>query len=268
MMMRKLLLVLVIIYACLGDVNVYPIYLGCDEVPIFNLPMHVFSFENCNGMSVNVTYDIKSLGGATVQSGTVVYPPGQGYTRGNGYLTVTFRPINPPLYPYTIHVYNLSPGVTETATIPCWSNLADSCNPVGYGLYYNHMVVTLPDKCVTIADSLWSDSSHGCSYTLLSPNYLQSADLRYSIAMQSDGNVVIYSPPGTAIWNSHTQNLGTGPYHLDMQSDSNLVSYDSTHTFYFHTNWGGGIYYPYHFTMGTDGVARVVDVHGTGIWAS
>ena len=51
---------------------------------------------------------------------------------------------------------------------------------------------------------------------------IRSADGRYILVMQSDGNLVLYSP-SRAVWASNTN--GTGANTLIMQSDGNLVLY-------------------------------------------
>ncbi|CAN5657993.1 hypothetical protein BH09MYX1_BH09MYX1_03370 [soil metagenome] len=51
-----------------------------------------------------------------------------------------------------------------------------------------------------------------------------SCDGRFSLVMQSDGNVVLYQN-GTALWNSQT--MGSGGSTLAMQGDGNLVVYQN-----------------------------------------
>ncbi|HEY7390854.1 MAG TPA: hypothetical protein VH640_20225 [Bryobacteraceae bacterium] len=60
--------------------------------------------------------------------------------------------------------------------------------------------------------------------------------LPFRLAMQSDGNLVLYgsgtqcaaNEPCAATWASKTYERGTAPYTLTMQDDGNLVIYDST----------------------------------------
>ena len=52
---------------------------------------------------------------------------------------------------------------------------------------------------------------------------LRSADLRYSLAVQNDGNLVVYDTQGRALWSSRT--YGNPGASLRMQSDGNLVLY-------------------------------------------
>lgn len=53
----------------------------------------------------------------------------------------------------------------------------------------------------------------------------------YSLALQSDNNIVIYDVHRKAIWTSGTNNKGRKPVRLVMQNDGNLVLYDSTNRF-------------------------------------
>jgi hypothetical protein len=47
------------------------------------------------------------------------------------------------------------------------------------------------------------------------------------LVMQNDGNLVVYDNSNKAVWASNTNNKGTGPYRLIMQNDRNLVIYDA-----------------------------------------
>jgi hypothetical protein len=64
------------------------------------------------------------------------------------------------------------------------------------------------------------------SETRLNPgDYVQSLDYRYSLVMQSDGNLVMYSADGAPIWNSGTGGK-PGSYAV-LQNDGNLVVYNA-----------------------------------------
>lgn len=52
-----------------------------------------------------------------------------------------------------------------------------------------------------------------------------SCDTRFTLVMQSDGNLVLYGPTG-ALWSTQTQ--GTAAQNAVMQSDGNLVVYTSS----------------------------------------
>ncbi|MFJ5984520.1 CHAP domain-containing protein [Lentzea sp. NPDC092896] len=58
---------------------------------------------------------------------------------------------------------------------------------------------------------------------LYSGQYLRSADGRYYVALQSDGNLVLYSPGYRVLWSTGT--AGRTVHSLVMQSDANLVLY-------------------------------------------
>lgn len=62
-----------------------------------------------------------------------------------------------------------------------------------------------------------------------------SADDRYALIMQADGNLVLYGPTGAALWNSKT--AGTG-HHAVMQADGNLVVYDANNV----ARWNSGTF--------------------------
>lgn len=51
----------------------------------------------------------------------------------------------------------------------------------------------------------------------------------HTLAMQSDGNVVIYTAKGSAVWNTRTVSRGYAWQQLAMQGDGNLVLYAVNH---------------------------------------
>lgn len=60
---------------------------------------------------------------------------------------------------------------------------------------------------------------------LLMDKPLWSGDKRFFLLYQSDGNLVLYTKAGSALWASHTQGTSVGS--VDMQGDGNLVMYDA-----------------------------------------
>lgn len=59
----------------------------------------------------------------------------------------------------------------------------------------------------------------------------------FTLAMQSDGNAVVYAADGRVMWNSGT--AGQGGTRLIMQTDGNLVAYNSNGTAVWHTGTHG-----------------------------
>ncbi len=68
---------------------------------------------------------------------------------------------------------------------------------------------------------------------LTSGQSLSSCDGRFTLAMQSDGNLVLYFG-GAPLW--HTYTNGRGGYSLQMQGDGNLVLYTAAGTPLWHTH--------------------------------
>lgn len=64
--------------------------------------------------------------------------------------------------------------------------------------------------------------------TMVREQYIRSADGRYITVMQDDGNLVVYGPGQTLLWNSGTPN-NPGAY-IVVQSDGNVVMYNSAGT--------------------------------------
>jgi subtilisin family serine protease len=63
-----------------------------------------------------------------------------------------------------------------------------------------------------------------------------SRDARYALAMQLDGNLVLYGPSGH-VWDAGTQ--GTGAAYVTLQTDGNLVVYTASDTAVFQTGTYG-----------------------------
>jgi len=91
---------------------------------------------------------------------------------------------------------------------------------------------------------------------LLSPNG------EYRLAMQNDGNLVIYSPR-RAIWATHTTHVGATD--LIMQGGGNLVVYGRGKTF-----WSSGTNHKgaSQLAMQSDGNLVIYDSHGHATWSS
>jgi surface antigen len=76
--------------------------------------------------------------------------------------------------------------------------------------------------------------------------YIESADARFALLLQSDGNLVLYG--GSAIWSSGTG--GSGATRLVMQTDGNLVLYNVNTPVWFTATGGTGAA---HLSLQTDG---------------
>ena len=66
-----------------------------------------------------------------------------------------------------------------------------------------------------------------CGDVLKNGQMLRSGNGRFTLCMQEDGNLVVYSG-STPIWASRTDSKGCQPFRLVMQEDSNLCIYDGT----------------------------------------
>ena len=98
---------------------------------------------------------------------------------------------------------------------------------------------------------------------LYASDYLDSADRRYRLYMQSDGNLVLYyAPTSHAIWATNTS--GTGASYLRMQSDGNLVIYDATNQPTWATNTDGHLHAL--LVVQNDGNLVIYDANWTPIW--
>ena len=72
-----------------------------------------------------------------------------------------------------------------------------------------------------------SDSTLYSGQTLENLEELKSANGKFRLCMQDNGNLVLYSAQ-EPIWSSRTQNKGQPPFRLIMQQDNQLCIYDSS----------------------------------------
>lgn len=100
--------------------------------------------------------------------------------------------------------------------------------------------------------------------SLLAGQTILSSSGEYTLAMQTDGNAVVYDNySSTAIWNSGTQ--GSGAVRLIMQTDGNLVIYTPTAAVWNTGTYGRG---ESQAVMQDDGNFVVYDETGTVTWNS
>jgi hypothetical protein len=96
-----------------------------------------------------------------------------------------------------------------------------------------------------------------------------SANGRFRLTFQNDGNLVIYDN-GAAIWATNTWNLSAAlkPTHADMQADGNLVLYNDANQVAWSSNsWGSGRVNPY-LDMQNDGNAVIYHNGQSALWSS
>jgi WD40 repeat protein len=100
---------------------------------------------------------------------------------------------------------------------------------------------------------------------LMAGRSIKSADGRFTLIMQGDGNLVLYGPANQALWASNTNGHGN-VWDVVMQTDGNLVIYDAHN----HAIWasntngkpGAGL------TVQNDGNAVIYDTSNHPLWAS
>lgn len=99
---------------------------------------------------------------------------------------------------------------------------------------------------------------------LPSGNYIVSADKRYALLMQTDGNLVVYSAGYHPLWGSGT-NGNSGAYFL-LQNDGNMVIYSSSNNALWGSNTvGQSLSY---LVMQTDGNLVAYTASNAPIWAT
>ncbi|HTN24634.1 MAG TPA: GDSL-type esterase/lipase family protein [Solirubrobacteraceae bacterium] len=93
--------------------------------------------------------------------------------------------------------------------------------------------------------------------------FLRSADGRYRLVMQRDGNLVLYGPSGRALWATST--VGRGADHVRMQRDGNFVMYDAQE----HPLWSSGTAgHPNAFVIVQNDGNVVIYAGGRALWST
>ena len=92
---------------------------------------------------------------------------------------------------------------------------------------------------------------------------LVSPSGRYKLAMQSDGNLVLYWE-GQPLWNSGTR--GDAPDHLIMQNDGNLVIYQGLRVLWDSKSGGGVHSSAYYLSLENDGNVVIYSPANQPIW--
>lgn len=107
-----------------------------------------------------------------------------------------------------------------------------------------------------------SSNSISANQYLFRDQALWSADGRYELTLQGDGNLVLYGPSG-AIWSTNTSTSSAAI--LVMQGGGDLVLYDPQYNVLWQTGTSGASSY---FVVQTDGNLVVYSSSGTALWAS
>lgn len=100
--------------------------------------------------------------------------------------------------------------------------------------------------------------------TLAAGQALLSADARFRLTLEHDGNLVLYDASGTAFWSTGTG--GSGASHLEMQNDGNLVLYTATDQYVWASNTDGQ--FDSHLVIQDDGNLVIYRADGPYTWTS
>jgi hypothetical protein len=114
-----------------------------------------------------------------------------------------------------------------------------------------------PAPTPTISDHL------NAGGTLTAEQKLQSADGRYTLLYQVDGNLVLYNLNSAPVWSSNTSGKPVG--RVVMQDDGNLVIYGPNNEFI----WNSGTTSPgSSLLLQNDGNLVIYDVNAAAVWAT
>jgi hypothetical protein len=95
---------------------------------------------------------------------------------------------------------------------------------------------------------------------------LYSCDGAYWLAMQDDGNLVLYTAAGATVWYTATMNRDPLVTEASMQANGNFVLYDKSGASVWSTGTSpnDGAY----LDVGNDGYVRIYSASGTVLWKS
>lgn len=121
---------------------------------------------------------------------------------------------------------DIRPGESGTFTFSLTTpNTPQTSSQEQFGLVIeNQQWLSLNIGSITLQTVARPPTSLGPNQVLGTNESLVSSDEKYKLILQTDGNLVIYSPT-RAVWASHTE--GRGGIRLAMQSDGNLVIYNN-----------------------------------------
>jgi hypothetical protein len=195
-----------------------------------------------NGASLPTPGDIVSENNGTTDGHTAVVT-NVSVSGGNGTVTVMQQNITNNGWGYIpVKANKLSDGVTGWLHNPKYSSSGGG--GVGTATYLG-------------TDSLGPNAS-------MSPGqYIMSADNRFVLIFQNDGNLVLYGPGYAVLWASNT--AGSGANNLIMQSDGNLVLYKPGGVAWSSGKAGAGAST---LVMQDDGNAVTYNSGGGATWAS
>ena len=109
-----------------------------------------------------------------------------------------------------------------------------------------------------VRDTLWSTQQ------LTTDQSLTSRNGRYTLAMQYDGNLVVYAPGGRAVWDARTWR--SGGRGVVMQADGNLVLYGERRQVLWNSlTWGNP---GARLTLQDDGNLVLYSDRGAALWSS
>ena len=115
----------------------------------------------------------------------------------------------------------------------------------------------------------YAGSPHGLAKlipgaVLLPGQSLKSVNGVYTLAYQTDGNLVVYKD-ATAVWQSAT--VGQEPGRVCMQSDGNLVMYGKDGAAQWNTSTNSAANVNSELIMQTDGNLVIYNRNGAAIWS-
>ena len=166
---------------------------------------------------------------------------------------------------------SLSDGTACGASSVCESGTCNACGATGQYCCAGGACGGAPNDCIgAVASTCRTNVSPQCTcgtlqqgMELTAGQSLWSCDGHYQLAMQTDGNFVLYEG-GTPLWSSNTAGTGSTNFAI-MQDDANLVVYTSASVAVWSSGTGGrGC--GYYLAVQTDGNVVIYTTGGTAIW--
>ena len=167
---------------------------------------------------------------------------------------------------------SLADGTSCGASSVCESGTCNACGGMGEYCCAGNACGGAPQACISaVASSCRTNVSPQCTCGTLAQGMqlqageqLASCDGRFSLAMQTDGNLVLYEG-ATPLWSSNT--AGTAGALAVMQDDGNFVVYTGSGTALWSSVTAGAGCGAY-VAVQNDGNTVIYNSGGTAIWST
>jgi hypothetical protein len=231
--------------------------------------------EAVNAVEADFTYDQTKLQYVSADISGGAFPVGPAATGGSGSVaiaagsttnrtgdqlvaTVTFKPLTSSL--------GSSSTFSGTSAIVRTSDTTNIWNGNTFAGIYGLNSAAGGGPGSVMNALFWGTDTLAAGQTMIKNQYLLSADGRFALLFQTDGNVVIYGPGMHPLWQTMTG--GGGGARMVYQSDGNLVVYSGGNVPLWWSAKGAALAPGGHLTIQNDGNLVLYNGSSAPVWWS